>query len=874
MRKTTRLIIVVGLLISLWPFTGAQASHLDAFTFFVPYSADSLAQYFSSGGQQPGSFTVEGVEIVISISVLRDGVLIYYDHWEDVDGLESNPSFPVQPSTEVWGDADPSNGSPPDIPTDVLSRGDIITLRNVVPVPRDRANFFFDGGDRIHAVGGALAVTLATWPQPDGGILFAGAWELYPTSRWGSDYVIPIGQNVSRDGGGFDIVGLNIQAAHDGTTVQLDLNADGNPDGPPINLDEGGNFPVIDGVQSGAEIHASELVQVNLIAKNPLSTFQARAYTMLPSDQWADKYLAPRSSDGDFWLYNPHDTDLVVTAKNITNTRTITIPARSAGRYPPVPEPVLTARSGVYFSSTDERDFYGIAALDEIQGQDWGYALLPISNLTTQALISWAPGNRLEPPGPDPSVPASDGFESRVYVTALNDTTINVDYRNNGSSVPIDVPALQEVPIVDSSDFDMSGAWLFTDGEPFIAVWGQDGDAPGAQPSIDVGTNIVPLRAPSIQKSYDLLEEGYSCGTVSRGHTVRFTLLAFNDSALPISGAVVQDDLPPGINYLTGTTFVNGSNIGDDLSGSPFPLDEGGFTIDIEPMGTVSTGTVSITYDATIEDAGDFVNRVTLSDADPAAVELSLPFRAAGYEVTKTLTDPPGGEAEPGQVITFSVTITNTGVVSITELPLRDEFDPNYLTFRSADVVPDDDTVPGVVTWLDLISALTIGDLPPQGVINLSLSFDVADNLPTDINETLNIVLSEGVQGGDGIRQAIVCDEASVSFAPPPETPTPTPTPTSTSQPPTITPTPTPTATPKPPDDGGEPEPTPTPTPPPTPPQTPSVVSPPTPAVLLLPETGVGHYSKAKPVWPFLLLPGLGLLAGWVVYRRLNKPEK
>ncbi len=99
--------------------------------------------------------------------------------------------------------------------------------------------------------------------------------------------------------------------------------------------------------------------------------------------------------------------------------------------------------------------------------------------------------------------------------------------------------------------------------------------------------------------------------------------------------------------------------------------------------------------------------------------------------------------------------------------------------------------------------------------------------------------------------------------------PTPTATATATATPtPTITPTPTPTS---PPDDGNgdddKEEPTPT-----SPPRitvaTPAPPPPaPTPAVLLLPETGIG-YSKTVPVWPLLVLPGLGLLMGWVVYRR------
>jgi hypothetical protein len=111
-------------------------------------------------------------------------------------------------------------------------------------------------------------------------------------------------------------------------------------------------------------------------------------------------------------------------------------------------------------------------------------------------------------------------------------------------------------------------------------------------------------------------------------------------------------------------------------------------------------------------------------------------------------------------------------------------------------------------------------------------------------------MLSAGVQDGDGVTQAIICDEALVSFAVP-----------------TPTPTPTPTRTPDDDDDDDKdkPEPTPTPStsisiPTPTPPPVP------TPAVLFLPETGVG-YPKNAPAWPFVVLSGFVLLLGWVVYR-------
>jgi hypothetical protein len=64
--------------------------------------------------------------------------------------------------------------------------------------------------------------------------------------------------------------------------------------------------------------------------------------------------------------------------------------------------------------------------------------------------------------------------------------------------------------------------------------------------------------------------------------------------------------------------------------------------------------------------------------------------------------------------------------------------------------------------------------------------------------------------------------------------------------------------------------------PPPVPPSTsqvstPSVASAPTPSVLYLPETGIGGYSEHVPtVWPVIVLPGLGILLGWVIYQNLN----
>jgi uncharacterized repeat protein (TIGR01451 family) len=128
---------------------------------------------------------------------------------------------------------------------------------------------------------------------------------------------------------------------------------------------------------------------------------------------------------------------------------------------------------------------------------------------------------------------------------------------------------------------------------------------------------------------------------------------------------------------------VDGAPFADNSSGSPFPLDEGGADI-----GTIPTlGVIPVTYDVTIQNTGEFRNEVEFvspSDAAPAGLEGMLPLKAVGYEVAMTLVDPSSGQANAGEVITFEMSITNTGSVTITQLPVRHEFDANYLTFESA----------------------------------------------------------------------------------------------------------------------------------------------------------------------------------------------
>lgn len=832
---------------------------IDAFTFFIPFEADLLDNQFDVSTTE----NLDGVdiEIIISIAVNRDNTIIYYDQWED--GMEPDLTMPTQFSTQVWGDNNLSNGIPPGFGSDVLQAGDIITLRNVVVIPRDSNQLFFDGGDMLSSVGGAVSTAITFWTSPrppNPGVLFADAWELYPTNRWGNDYRIPIGEDLAGTGpnqrAGFTVVGLTVQAVENGTTVEIDLDGDGNPDaGPAGPLDQGEQFSMIQGVQSGTRVHASAPVQVHIIAIDPAQRFEARGFTLVPEDQWADDYLAPRSSDGDFWLYNPEGSDRVIEVDTNAGPTTITILANTTTKFPPA---ALSGVTGTRFRSQDGRPFYVLAALDANSAQDWGYALLPTDNLTTQVLIGLGIGNNNNPPGPGNG---GNGFESQIYVTATDATTIYVDYDNDGTpDANFDVDPLEEVAITDPNDFDMTGAYLYTeDGTSFAAVWGQDQNATPGIPAIDAGTGITPLRSLALQKTFTLLIDNDCTGSISVGDDVRFRLDYINDSTTLLNTVTVSDTLPAALTYITHTTVQNGLPVADNSGPSPYPLDEGGLN-----TGNLNGfGAGVLTYDATVNNASTvIINRANANtpslplQGDAVTIFIPTGTITPLMQISETLIDPVSGPISAGQVVTFGLTITNTGTTTITTLPLEERFNASHLTFLNAAPAPSI-TATGVITWSDLTN--TFGDFLPNTSISLTISF-VVNQLPPAINNTTLAATVRNALRQNSPVPLICTGEANLAFA------APTPTPTRTSTP--VSPTPTsPSRTPTPTSSGGGGNSTPRP-PTLTPTPIPVAVVPAATATVLpvtfLPETGLWE-TQPSSLWLagwllLLILPGAGAL--------------
>jgi len=126
------------------------------------------------------------LDSAFSVVVTGDGTVVYYDQWED--GYETDMSHPTQSTTQIWGDGNNANGIAPGFTNDPvgLPAGTVLTLRNLVPLPRNPSTLLFDARDRIAATK-ALVVSRFAWPTTPGRCAhwspLVPGWRWYPVRR-------------------------------------------------------------------------------------------------------------------------------------------------------------------------------------------------------------------------------------------------------------------------------------------------------------------------------------------------------------------------------------------------------------------------------------------------------------------------------------------------------------------------------------------------------------------------------------------------------------------------------------------------------------------------------------------------------------------
>ncbi len=564
--------------------------------FYLPLPEDqirtSLLQISSSTGS-----TMHGVT---GISITADGTLLYYDQWEN--GYEPDLATPSNlysagnlGGTQIWGDGDSSNGAPPGVASDILNAGTVIVLENDVSIPRNPSTIRFDGRDKIGSTK-VVAITKSAWATSPGTVL-ADAVEVVDTTRWGTAYKIPLGQDLSSSFM-FEYTSLLVMASADGTVVQIDKDGNGSVDITQT-LNQGQSYQVNGGVNSSAAVTASAPVQVNVISGDIGSSYESRWFTIPPTSQWdASYYTAVGTTSATYpanvWIYNPNASAITVNYETKAGTGTFAVSAAGAYRF------VMPSLSGAHFYTTDGSDFFAYGTMDSSssgsdQTYDWGYTLVPESSLTSAFAVGWAPGTA-----------DLSGNGGPIWVTAVEPTTIYVDYDGNGNTgsltdingrkydVSYALTALESKQIYDP-DKDQTGMRVYTvNGILITGAYGEDpASAKAGTPYLDVGYSIPPLPQVVLDKFGALYIDNNSNTLLDAGETVAYTITAKNLGVVTFFNTILSDTLPSNVSYITGTTEFNGNPVPDDSApDSIFPLDEDGLNVGNLPVG----GSIKVTY--------------------------------------------------------------------------------------------------------------------------------------------------------------------------------------------------------------------------------------------------------------------------------------
>ena len=562
------------------------------------------------GAASPQDTATEYTSITIGATEL-DGAgnpssaIVQYDHVED--GFERSARR-RQVTTEIWGDADPSNGFPPGYPADELFPGDIIIL-NTVSDPgqalqddgaggtepavlgaeivgfnsTQQFDLNYDAGDRLRSASG-LVITRAGWNDATSTLL-AGANEVQDTAGAGTIFNMPIGEDLSSSGlvpDSFEYVGASIMAFTDNTTVTL-------PDGSTVSLDRGETHFVNGGIMVDDVISANRNIQVNVLAGELCTGFEGRWLRISPTRLFDSELFTPVNGAGSIGgstvlLYNPDNSPISVQVFSESGLlTTVSVPANSTVRYE-----ANQAGSGYRFVSTNGSLFYATQTYDTSNTtRDWGIALLGLDQLspTLQAGLAL---------GVDPTSGNTTVIASPIWVTSIwngpgaapGSVSLCVDWNGDGGpnlAIPGDPNSDTYDTIVTSNNLDsylldesespptndLTGTRIYScnpgnPSDPNLAewllagAWGQDTSGPGGSPSIDVGTTIFNLPSFDMEKDINLVDDDNGNGIIDVGDTIEYVLTVTNSSSIPIRSNQLKiwDNLPAGLDYVENSTFI------------------------------------------------------------------------------------------------------------------------------------------------------------------------------------------------------------------------------------------------------------------------------------------------------------------------------
>ncbi len=430
-------------------------------------------------------------------------------------------------------------------------------------------------------------------------------------------------------------------------------------------------------INAGTTVNAAYPVQVQTIFGNNYggtAHYDSRDFTLVPSTLWDTEYYSPVGGfgggyDTDLYIHNPYTTTLAISYEDSLGMGGFDIPAGGTLAYSTGTGRSVPQDSGVHLSAS--QPFWAIGSADaESTTFDWGFSLVPSSALTSEYFLGWAPGT-------SEAVPTDNG--SPAFVTPVQDnTSIYVDYSpaDGAADAVYTLDRLQTQKIFDPDD-DNTGMHIWASG-PLAVAWGEDPNTAGtAYPYLDMGFTTLPLLESWLDPVL-ALEKSANPDMISNeaGQSSTFTLVA-SVFDYPVSAVNIIDDLPSGWAYIADSTTITLPD-GSQLNGSAAdPLITGqtltwNLNQDINPGETLQVvfsaetmGTITDLYSLNRARADGTQGGQAFTATDEALVRLS--------NLTIHKTSSAGGvPLSPGDMVTYTITISNSGSILETGLVVSD----------------------------------------------------------------------------------------------------------------------------------------------------------------------------------------------------------
>ncbi|HXF63244.1 MAG TPA: hypothetical protein VNK95_16575, partial [Caldilineaceae bacterium] len=611
-------------------------------------------------------------------------------------GFEVDVTQPLQATTEIWGDGNPANGAAPGVLGDLFAANTVVVVREDIVSATRQAVLDYDGSDRIASTR-TIALTRALWADgPE--TLHAGAVEGYPVNQWGTAYRAPVGvDTVVPAPDLFEYTSLAIMAAAPGTLVQVDGDNNGSFE-LSATLGQGESYLTPGTIRQGATVSATAPVQVTMITGDICAIYEARWHVLFPVDQWDDAYYSPVSTiparGTTAYLYNPSVTPLTVT-REISGGVMITLTVPAGGTL----ANDLPDGTGAAFVAPDGRPFAAIAVIDTTSSDrssaDWGFDLIPEKRLTAQTLIGWGAGR--DPDSPvNPTENSSPVWVMPVLANGGPPTVrLCADYNGDGVGPLTDangfqydqhfiLPEFANAKIRDA-DGDQTGMLVYVcdpnpaqpSGARLAAAWGQDPDgASEDSPALDLGTSAPPAASFEAGKSAELIDDRDGDGRVDGGDALRYTILVRNASRVALPNVFISDTVPVHTAYILSSTVVITTGapltLADNLTGTPFPLDEGGIDLGPLPIAGVFTVTFDVRLDDPLPEEVDRVRNVAVvrvgDETDEPEVETPVDQEPA-IDLNKVAS---AASVLVGSPVTYTLTVSNPGALPLQSVTLVD----------------------------------------------------------------------------------------------------------------------------------------------------------------------------------------------------------